>query len=297
VAEIAETKTIVIMKKIFFVLASLPCIALLNVTGQNLSSWYNVRELAAKTWVIDDHGADNMYLVEGTDSALLIDTGLGSADLASLLRKLTAKPLIVVNTHGHPDHSGSNYQFSKVYIHPADSADARKYNLPETRTGAARTMQQGNVPEDNDLYKGKPFNTTLSAVHEGQLFRLGGRILEVIEAPGHTPGEICLLDRENKMLFTGDNSNVLVWLFLPNCRPLGEYLATLQKLEGLMPEFKTIFPGHGTPLPADFLNDQITCVKGILDGRLERKPYESFAGKAMVSVWGRASVAFNPENL
>jgi hypothetical protein len=50
-------------------------------------------------------------------------------------------------------------------------------------------------------------------------------------------------------------------------------------------------------MPADFIEDQIVCVKGILDGTLERKPYQSFAGNAMISTAGKASVAFNPENL
>jgi hydroxyacylglutathione hydrolase len=264
---------------------------------QTTTPWYTVNGVGPGVRVISDHGADNIYLIEGTDSALLVDTGLGSADLASYVKKLTSKPLIIVITHGHPDHAGSDHQFSRVYIHPADSAAARQFNLPEARAASSKNMQQGNSPADNELFKGNPFNTRMIPVFEGHLFRLGGRSIKVIEVPGHTPGEICLLDIENKLLFTGDNNNVLVWLFLQNCRPLHEYLLTLEKQAGLMPQFTTIFPGHGTPLPADFINDQIACVKGILDNSLERKPYKSFAGNAMVSVWGRASVAFNPDNL
>lgn len=283
-------------RKLFFILCLvIPAINCVNC--QTGTSWLTVNEVAPGVRVIGDHGADNMYLIEGTDSALLVDTGLGSVDLASFVKKLTEKPLIVVNTHGHPDHAGSNHQFAKVYVHPADSTAARQCNLPDARTGSANAMQQGNRPAENELFKGKPLHTKLVPVHEGHLFRLGGRTIKVVEAPGHTPGEIILLDIENKTLFTGDNNNVLVWLFLPNCRPLHEYLSTLQKEAGMMSQFTTIFPGHGAPLPADFINDQTACVRGILDGTLERKPYKSFAGDAMVSVSGRASVAFNPENL
>ena len=71
----------------------------------------------------------------------------------------------------------------------------------------------------------------------------------------------------------------------------------LEMLHGRMAEFTTIFPGHKEPLPADFINDQIACVKGILDGSLERKPYEMSRGTAMESVFGRATVIFNPDNL
>jgi len=281
-------------------LASSICLiflAISYVSGQNSSPWFTIQEVGSGIRVISDHGADNLYLIEGSDSAMLVDTGLGTADLASFVKKLTSKPLIVVNTHGHPDHAGSNYQFEKVYLHPADSAAARLCNLPEARAASSKNMQQGNAPDDNELFKGKPFNTRMIPVFEGHLFRLGGRTIKVIEAPGHTPGEICLLDIENKLLFTGDNNNVLVWLFLQNCKPLHEYLSTLEKQAKMISQFTTIFPGHGTPLPADFINDQIACVKGILDNSLERKPYKSFAGNAMVSVYGLASVAFNPGNL
>ncbi|MGB8492671.1 MAG: MBL fold metallo-hydrolase [Bacteroidales bacterium] len=266
--------------------------------SQNGTGWFTTSQPGNGVTVIADHNnADNMYLVQGSDSAMLIDTGLGNADLSKFVRKLSSKPLIVINTHAHPDHSGSNYQFEKVFIHPADSEAARSYNTNAGKGNSSNAMSGGDKPAENEVFSGRPFNTRLVPVYEGKIFDLGGRTIQVIEAPGHTPGEICLLDRENKLLFTGDNSNTLVWLFLQNSRPLKEYLTTLEKLEKRMHEDEMIFPGHGTPLPADFIRDQVSCVRGILDHSLEAKPYESFAGNAMVSVWGRASVTFNPGNL
>jgi glyoxylase-like metal-dependent hydrolase (beta-lactamase superfamily II) len=285
------------MKKTILIVFLVVTAVLNKALSQNSTGWYSVKELAPRVWVIGDHGADNMYLIEGNDSSLLVDTGLGVADLASFVKKLTSKPLIVVNTHGHPDHAGANYQFEKVYVYPADSSAARSCNRPEAREGSTKTMLQGNKPSADELYKGTPINTRLVPVREGYVFNLGGRRIQVMETPGHTPGELCLLDIENKLLFTGDNNNGLVWLFLQNCRPLHEYLVTLEKQVKRINEFTTIFPGHGAPMPADFINNQVACVKGILDGTLERKPYQSFAGNAMVSVSGRASVAFNPGNL
>lgn len=285
------------MKKSILIILCLVITAFNFLNCQTRTPWFTIKELGPGVRVISDHGADNIYLIEGTDSALLVDTGLGSADLAAYVKKLTSRPLITVISHGHPDHAGSDYQFREVYIHPTDSAAARQFNLAEARLSSAKNMQQGNTPADNELFNGKPFNTRMIPVSEGHLFSLGGRTIKVIEAPGHTAGEICLLDIENKLLFTGDNNNVLVWLFLGNCKPLHEYLATLEKQAKIISQFTTIYPGHGTPLPADFINDQIACVKGILDNSLERKPYKSFAGNAMVAVYGRASVAFNPDNL
>jgi hydroxyacylglutathione hydrolase len=267
------------------------------LTAQTETGWFSAKEVSPKVWQINDNGADNIWLVEGRDSSLLIDTGLGVADLASFVKNITIKPLIVINTHGHPDHSGSNYQFEKVYVHPADSSDARRCNLPEARAASSGSMLNGKAPAESEKYRGKTFNSKLIQISEGHIFNLGGRRLQVIDTPGHTHGSICLLDIENKLLFTGDNNNVLVWLFLQNCNPLHEYLITLEKQISRLTEFTTIFPGHGVPLQSDFIKDQVACVKGILDKSLEAKPYKSFAGNSMISTSGRASVAFNPENL
>jgi glyoxylase-like metal-dependent hydrolase (beta-lactamase superfamily II) len=236
-------------------------------------------------------------LIEGKDSALLIDTGIGMADLTSAIRKLTKKPLIVIITHGHPDHCGSNYQFEKVYIHPADSAAARALNLPEARKNMAAGVMGDATLSPEEVYSGPPYNTQFLSLEEGQIFNLGGRFIKVWETPGHTPGEICLLDIGNKLLFTGDNNNSLMWLFLPVCTPLSKYLVTLEKQKERLAEFDIIFPGHGPQMTSDFILDQISCVKSILDGTCEVKDYKSFAGDSKICTYGRASVAYNPENL
>ena len=93
-----------------------------QAAGDNQSraaAWLKATRTAEGVWTISDNGSDNMYLVEGRDKALLIDTGLGVARLSAFVRSLTTKPLTVVNTHGHPDHAGGNFEFKSVYAHPA----------------------------------------------------------------------------------------------------------------------------------------------------------------------------------
>ncbi|MFN8241750.1 MAG: MBL fold metallo-hydrolase [Bacteroidales bacterium] len=271
--------------------------AVFNVTGQQTKPWFTSKEVSDKVYQIDDNGAVNIFLVVGTDSALVIDTGMGTADLSSFIKTLTTKPLIIINTHGHPDHAGANYQFPKVYVHPSDSAASRSFNTPAARKGAAGTMQAGKSPSASELYKGVEYKTRLIPVKEGRVFDIGGRKLEVLSTPGHTAGSISLLDRGNRLLFTGDNNNTLVWLFLQGCSPLSQYQKTLEKQVKMLSLFSTILPGHGPAMSSDFVKDQLECVKGIISGKLEAKPYKSFAGDAMVSTFGKASVAFNPKNL
>ena len=137
----------------------------------------------------------------------------------------------------------------------------------------------------------------LLPLKDGQVFDLGGRKIEVIETPGHTPGEIVLLDAANRIVFTGDNDNALVWLFLPTCRPLEVYLQSLKKLQQRDVDFDKIMPGHGLPLPKSFVGEQVSCAEGILAGTCKGEPYESFAGNALVCRYRSAAVAFDPNNL
>ena len=262
-------------------------------------TWFTAESVADGVWRIDDHGGDNMYLVEGTDQALLIDTGLGICDLAAFVQSLTDKPLVVVNTHGHPDHAGGNFQFAKVYAQPADFEMARQYGTPEHHGGAIQRVLE-ETPQFGPLVlqDGLDFDSTvLDPIEAGARIDLGGRSLEVIETPGHTPGSICLLDAGNKLLFAGDTSNIPVWLFLDASLPLDVYLQSLQRLEARAGEFDTIFPGHRTPLDPPFLTELTTCVQNILDGTCKGEPYTSFAGDALQCSYERATVAFDPNKL
>jgi len=269
--------------------------------GQDTSpaGWFKATQVAEKVWVIDDHGNDNMYLVEGKTKALLIDTGIGMGDLAKFVRSLTSLPVTVVNTHGHPDHAGGNYQFKTVAAHPADFELIKLFSSKEfLKNSAQRYLNGPAVPGTVTVAEIEASSPPeLHAIKQGYVFDLGDRKLEVVEVPGHTKGSICLLDTAHKLLFTGDNDNQLVWLFLKDCTPLDVYLATLEQLQARNEEYDRILPGHGAPLDKGFIADQIACVRTILDGSCKGEPYQSFAGNGRLCRYGRASVAFDPENL
>jgi hydroxyacylglutathione hydrolase len=273
----------------------------LLVSGQNApASWFTSVSMTKNVMRISDHGVDNMYLVIGSQKAMLIDNGTGMANIRDYVKTLTRLPVIVVITHGHPDHAGANYQFQEVFIHPDDMASATAYNsLPKKSGGAASMMTGGAKVPDNDLFKDTLNHqpTRMIPLHDGQVFDLGGRRLEVIYTPGHTAGEICMLDKENRMLFSGDNDNSLVWLHISGTLPLEIYLKSLEKLNTRAGEFDNLYPGHGDAVDKDFVGEQITCVKSILDGTCVGKDYDSFAGKGKLCTFKRASVAYNPDNL
>jgi hydroxyacylglutathione hydrolase len=127
-----------------------------------------------------------MYVLVGRDKALVVDTQtmteFEGKKIIDYVRDITKKPLIVVNTHPHGDHTAANAQFGEVYL----SAPG----VEEIKAGAAR--------------RNTPITYTLKTVKEGDTFDLGDRQIEVIEIPAHSSGSIALLDRKAGYLFTGD---------------------------------------------------------------------------------------------
>ena len=76
------------------------------------------------TWVGTGHMMYNesLYLVEGNDKAVLIDAGTKIKDLDKIVASITKKPIMLVATHVHPDHTGSAIDyFPEIYINPADT--------------------------------------------------------------------------------------------------------------------------------------------------------------------------------
>ena len=86
-----------------------------------------IREVRPGIWLMDEGHEATGYLVIGSEKACVIDTMNGYNDLYRAVRKITDKPVTVVNTHGHPDHIFGNMYFEEAYIHPADAELARSF--------------------------------------------------------------------------------------------------------------------------------------------------------------------------
>jgi len=259
------------------------------------SSWFKATLVAPGTWCIDDHGTSNVYLAIGAEKALVIDTGSGAADLRGYLESITPLPLVVLNTHWHPDHVGADYQFDEILITAEDAALLQNMKPPFDAKFLAG-MGLPAVPEE-ERYKGAVREFATREVKDGDFIDLGGRRIEVIATPGHTPGEIVLLDGANRILFAGDNNNGLVWLQLAGSPPLTTFLESLRKLEKRLPEFSMLLPGHGGPSDGSRVLDQIRCVETILDGSATSEPYHAGPGDGRGSTFGAAAVVYDPNNL
>ena len=264
--------------------------------------WFKVKNIGEKAWRISDNDIDNIYLLEGRDSAMLIDNGVGAVNLIDFVKSITRLPLIVVNTHSHPDHTGSNHQFSRVRGHTDELEGIRFFGTKEMRAYLFKTMGQGHgqppLPDSVIFHVvDSAYTPVLVPFRDGYVFDLGNRKVEVIHVPGHTKGSVCLFDRKDKLLFTGDNNNTLVWLHPQDAMPLEIYLQSLRKLQAREKEFNMLYPGHGDPIDKGFIREQISCVEEIISGNCVGKPYDSFVGKGLLCGYKRAQVAYDPAKI
>ena len=230
---------------------------------------FNTQVVAKGVWYIEDSRGGVMYLVAGTERALLIDTGWGPGDLSALVATLTPLPLVVVNTHAHPDHMGGNGQFPQIYIHLRD--------LPAVQDTVTRH----------------------TAVYDGYCLDLGQRQVRVIGVPGHTPGSICLLDTETRIVFTGDSPRPgPIWLHVGSALSVQEFSFSMKRLRTFAGDFDTIAPSHGKPGPAGTLiEDLVTCASKIVSGELVGKPQETRFGECLLAEYGSAGIMYRADKI
>lgn len=211
-----------------------------------------------------------IWLVEGSDSALLIDTGLGTGQLRAEVEALTGLPYRVVNTHGHGDHSGGNYQFDCVYMH--------KQALPCAKAALEMTKMFASPDKLCSIRQQMEAHPAeIRFISEGDTFDLGDRLISVIETPGHTPGDITLFDRKSGLLFSGDCmlKQMDVLLAVPQTVSVQCYSESMHKLTAL-DGVNGFCSGHDMCImPRSFMQSCADCADEILLGTANCAEVES----------------------
>lgn len=224
------------------------------------SGWFEVYRLDDDLYAIYEPGQFELvisYLVVGRDRALLFDTGLGIGDIRAVVGRLTDHDVVVLNSHSHYDHVGGNHRFDQVL--GLDNAYTKQNATGSTAEAVAEFIGQGWVWKpfpaefDASTWHTRPW-TIARYVQEGDSIDLGGREFEILETPGHAPDAISLLDRANRMLFTGDTFYLApLYAHLPGSDP-DAYRATAARLAELAPEVDTLVTAHNVPYAAaDYL--------------------------------------------
>jgi glyoxylase-like metal-dependent hydrolase (beta-lactamase superfamily II) len=216
--------------------------------------WYEVYRIRPGIFAIyEPHQYEEVisYLIVGSHRGLLFDTGLGIGDVRAVVTALTKLPITVLNSHTHFDHIGGNWEFNEILALniPFARRNAGGASRDEVRDAILPERFCGDLPPcfRPDQYSIRPYQIS-GYVGEGETIDLGGRTLEVVLTPGHTPDSLCLLDRENRVLFVGDTFYPgPIYLYVPET-DVAAYKRSIDRLANLAPQLDMLLTGHNLPV-------------------------------------------------
>ena len=217
---------------------------------ESLSPWFEIYKVCEGVFAVlePNHTEEAIsYLILGSQRAMLLDTGMGIANLQAEVEQLTDLPVVVVASHGHYDHIGDNYRYDEVWAFDSDS-DVNRIETGKTREACVEYMASGLYLElpsgfDPGTYEIRPSRVTRRLQHL-DVIDLGGRTLTVHHTPGHTQGSICLLDSRDNLLFTGDTFYPGMMFAHFEDSDFAAYRNSIQYLVGLLPQVNHLSPSH-----------------------------------------------------
>lgn len=253
--------------------------------------YYQVEPLFPGLTRIWDVAHTAMYLVEGADKAVLIDTGIGVGDLNAVVDGLTDKPVTVLITHGHVDHAMGAKGFNDVRISPLDEGIYAEHCAFEGRKGyVMSSAMQGGDPAlvaaitDEDYLPPMDFSQ-FAPLAPGDCFDLGGVTVKVLQGAGHTPGSLTMLIPEWRVLLLGDACNQFTFLFDHWASPLTQYKQMLLSLKAETDGcYDRVLVSHGMGEGGATMIDSVIAVcDDVLAGRADNMPFQSPFGTGLIA--------------
>jgi glyoxylase-like metal-dependent hydrolase (beta-lactamase superfamily II) len=242
--------------------------------------WFDVSEVGDGVIRITEpyvhaYVRSNAWLIRGSAAHLLVDAGLGIGRLRGGLDEHLDRRVIAVATHSHFDHFGGLGEFAERAAHPDDGEVIEQADDYVTLTAATYPaalvdeFEVAGLPVPAVLISALPyaefelgsFRTPAVAITrwlaDGDVLDLGDRSYEVLHAPGHSPGSICLWEADSGTLVSGD---VLVdgeplLDELPRSSP-ADFAVSLRRLADL--PLRAVYAGHGPVFGRARAHDIIT---------------------------------------
>jgi glyoxylase-like metal-dependent hydrolase (beta-lactamase superfamily II) len=220
------------------------------------------------------------FLIKGTTKSVLFDTGMGISDISKAVDQLTGTDVMVVNSHTHFDHIGDDWRYPEIYVFADDLAiDTLKQGHSHNRllfdSQPDKFIATAPAGFDPDQYEIQPVDgDKIRLLRHGDSIDLGNRKLEVLHTPGHTNDSIMLVDRQNRILFTGDTfyPDLLFAFFKDEWgnSDLTVYERTMTDIARLIPLLDYIYPCHLEVLmDPGILNDVAEAFKAVNQGRID----------------------------
>ena len=223
-------------------------------------AWFKATKIDADTTlIIEPHihvlEQANMWLVEGTERDMILDTGMGVIPFKPYLdslRKDPEKEIICVSSHTHIDHIGAVHEFETRLVHPAEAEEMAApsgLNSLFRRDMPERLLQTfldaGYPPIGETLIEALPFAgydpesyrlqgaPATGLLEHGDTVDLGNHLYEVLHLPGHSPGGIGLFERDTGVLFAADAIYDGPLIYEGPGMSLSDYRATFDLLKTL----------------------------------------------------------------
>ena len=214
-----------------------------------------IKKINNETWMFDEGGV-YFYLLCGEEKALLLDSGMNTQNIKEQISAITNLPVELMNTHADRDHIGGNHEFEWFYMHPAEASN---------------------------LYNSQNGDGVICPVYDRDVIHLGGRDLQVIELPGHTPGSIAVLDTKYRLLFSGDPiQDGRIFMFGVQ-REMHAYRLSLKRLDAYRDCFGEIYPCHGSvPVKPALIDELYEASQKVLEKTLPYTDADLFGTKVRV---------------
>ena len=183
---------------------------------------------------------ENTYLLYNQQQeCIIIDPGCYFDDEKEILKNFIdqqqLKPVYLLNTHCHLDHV-----FGNKYIHDTYQLTLHLHEKEKQVLGFAPTSGlMYNMPFTN-------YSGDFILLKDGDKVLLGEDELQVIEAPGHSPGSICFYCKKQNFIIGGD---VLFQRSIGRTDlPGGNHqtlLDSIRKKLFVLPDETVVYSGHG----------------------------------------------------
>ena len=241
---------------------------------------FEAKKIADKLTRIYGMNGEQMYLVEGSKRAVLIDTASGAGDLKAFVKTLTDLPVTVLITHGHGDHAMGAPQFEEVYMSFLDNDQYCEMSGLQWRKRYLSQSPKSEQLEDADFIPNEAYIPADQAenfhdLKDGDTFELGGITIEAVACPGHSPGSMMFLIRELRTLVTGDACAYFTMLHADSCLGLSTYEKNLEavnrRMQGL---YDRVLMSHGyLEASVDLMEQVLECIREVKASTDDKVPF------------------------